>query len=416
MAADLGVLTMRKWTTFNSQFLGGGASLSGLLGGIGSWYNLCHFLCMSVVSLLAIFGITLNILPLMFLQTYQFYFWMAALFFTNLSLVFYLNQKTKRVFERNLLLINYGLIIFGIPFSQVADYMDFFRFLGISLIVAGLFLLLFSKKFQSVFIDQENISYEYESPVGKIAKDSLEMPKFNVSRLLFTLVIGGFLVNQYLMYRMDVFADLLPKVEINNNNGLMAPQSKMKLTAFDISLAKERMDKNGDGICDTCGMPIQQCIDSGQIDCNMSNNPQAIGVLGTSHDHADLNIYVDGKRLVLAKPENYMKSSFMHLDNNQNPDDANSVLHMHAKKVPLWLFFRSLGMNITKDSLTLSDGRVLKNENGKMLKFYLNGKKVDELSDYTFQPLDKLLISYGSENNLDIDNQINSMTNFAKDH
>lgn len=389
---------------------------SGILGGIGSIHNVCHSLCVTIVSILAIFGITTSILPLMFLQTYRMYFWMGALVFTTTSFYFYLKQKHKVIRDRNLLIINTGLLIFGLPFPQLADYMDFFRFLGGSLVISGILLFLFGKRFQSLFLDQKNIQY------AKIATDTpilspastVQLPKLNLSSLLFALVIGGFLVNQYLMYKMNIMeGTTFPSNQVvKNSSGMTA----MKLTAFDIALAKERMDKNNDGICDVCGMPIDQCVSSGQIDCNMGNNPQAIGILGSQHIHADFKMYINGQAFDFAKPEYFMKSSFLHVDNNQNKDDASSVLHMHAKKVPTWIFFRSIGMNLTKDSLTLADGRMLKNENGKTLKFYLNGKKVDELEDYSFQPLDKLLISYGPENDVELDQQINSVTNFAKDH
>ncbi len=364
-----------------SRLLGGGGTASGVLGGIGSIHNVCHSLCVTVVSILAIFGITTSILPLMFLQTYQMYFWIGALVFTALSFYFYLKQKRLVTRDRNLLLINGGLLLFGLPFLQLADYMDFFRFIGGSLALFGLILL----------------------------------SKLNIQSLLFVIVIGGFLTNQYFMYRMGIF-DKMGTQPGSTAASAMKPLSQMKLTPFDVVLAKERMDKNNDGVCDVCGMSIDQCISSGQIDCNMGNNPQAIGVLGSQHIHADFKVYVNGRALTFAKPDYYMKSSFMHVDASQNTEDASSVLHMHAKKVPLWLFFRSLGMNLSKESLTLADGQVLKNENGKQLKFYLNGQKVDELGDYSFQPLDKLLISYGPENDSDLQKQINSVTNFAKDH
>lgn len=417
-----------KTIALQNRLFGGSGTTSGVFGAIGSVHNVCHSICMAVVSTLALFGITTSILPLMFLQTYQLYFWVAAFVFTGASFYFFLKQKRKVTRDRNLLLINGGLLLFGLPFKQLADYMDFFRFLGLSLTFVSLFLFLFAKRFKLVnrpalqaelASTYHNMTNQEAVTVTKPAGLPLQLPKLTFSSALFALVVGGFLMNQYLIYRTNAMGNMnmnFLSAATNNSTMGQVPQNQMKMTAFDIALAKERMDKNNDGICDTCGMPIQQCIDSGQMDCNMGNNPQAIGVLGTAHNHADLNVYNNGERLILAKTENYMKSSFMHLDNSQNSNDANSVLHMHAKKVPLWLFFRSLGMNLTKDSLTLADGQVLKNENGNTLKFYLDGKKVDELGDYTFQPLDKLLISYGPENDPKLKKQIDSLTNFAKDH
>lgn len=396
-----------KTIALRTRLLGSGGTTSGVLGGIGSVHNVCHSLCVTVVSILAIFGITTSILPLMFLQTYQIYFWAGALVFTAASFYFYAQQNKKLTRDRNLLFINSGLLIFGLPFSQLADYMDFFRFIGISLAVVGLFLFFFAKKFRYV---QFSVS---ESPVPAVS--TIQLPKLTVSSALFALVVGGFLVNQYFMYSMGIFSNMsIPG--ISTTTSAMKSLSQTKLSHFDVALAKERMDKNNDGVCDTCGMSIQQCIDSGQLDCNMGNNPDAIGILGSQHIHADFKVYVNGQALDFAKPDYYMKSAFIHVDNNQNRDDASSVVHMHAKKVPTWLFFRSLGMKLERDSLTLADGQVLKNENGNTLKFYLNGQKVDELSDYVFQPLDKLLISYGPENDPDIQGQLNSITNFAKNH
>src|SRR3989338_11138040 len=98
------------------RIFGGGGTVSGVFGAIGSVHNVCHSLCVTVVSILAIFGITTQILPLMFLQTYQRYFWGVALIFTGVSLYLYRQQEQKVSRDRNLLLINTGLLIFGLPF------------------------------------------------------------------------------------------------------------------------------------------------------------------------------------------------------------------------------------------------------------------------------------------------------------
>ncbi len=204
--------------------------------------------------------------------------------------------------------------------------------------------------------------------------------RYSVSTVLFFIVIGGFIVNQLLL------------VKVNSNsvaqNTRPAPTvSPPPLSAFDQNIVVQLLNENKPPL-----------------------------VKGSTHDHADFKAYVHGTSLNFAKPEYYMKSAFIHVDTNQNQQDASGVLHMHAKNTPLWLFFRSLGMQLEKDSFKTTDGQIFKNENGNTLKFYLNGKKVDELGNYSFQPLDKLLISYGPKNDPDIDKQINSVTNFAKDH
>src|SRR3989344_3513182 len=127
--------------------------------------------------------------------------------------------------------------------------------------------------------------------------------------------------------------------------------STMTLTSFDKEIGRQLMDRNNDGRCDSCGMPVEMCLDSGQLECNMASDAK-IGVLGTQHIHADFKVYMNGKSLNFADNRYYMKSSFMHLDNQQNKDDAGGLLHMHATGVPLWVFLNSIGMDFNKDCIT----------------------------------------------------------------
>lgn len=281
----------------------------------------------------------------------------------------------KAVIFKNIsqLICGAGVLFVALAFLPIlADYRDFFLFIGISSLLGGIFSIFFRPRL--VYRD-----------VSETVKSRVELQSFsekqNSTKILFLIIIAGFLINQLLLARYNAQATSNTAVQSATNT------AKNSLSPTDKILVTE----------------LQQ-------------QGKEIPVLGTAHNHADLNIYVNNERLVLATPANFMKSSFLHLDNNQNPDDANSVLHMHAKNVPLWLFFRSIGMKLDKNSLTTPDGRILKNGGGNTLKFYLNGRKVEGLGDYVFQPLDKLLISYGSQNDPVLQNQINSVKNYAKDH
>lgn len=417
-----------------TRWLEGGGTTSGIFGAIGSVHNVCHSLCVIVVSILAIFGITASILPLMFLQTYQMYFWVTALVFTTASFYFYLQQRHRAARDKNLLFINSGLLIFGLPFSQLADYIDFFRFTGGALAFTGLLLLFFGKKFKTVYrptlnthlrgahsVTSEALRGGSSEVVATGTATSIKLPRLTISVILFAIVIGGFLINQYFMWQLTRGG----KISVSSSPGsVMQKVSNMHLTPFDVVLAKERMDKNGDGICDVCGMSIDQCISSGQLDCNMGNQRDTIGILGSQHIHADFKVYINGRPVDFSDKDhmgrqraNLPVSSFIHVDSGSPaPEKTGDILHMHANNVPLWLFFKSIGMKLDKDSLTLENGQVLKNESGNTLKFYLNGKKVDDLDNYVFQDLDKILISYGQENDPDVERQISSVTSFAKDH
>ena len=200
--------------------------------------------------------------------------------------------------------------------------------------------------------------------------------------------------------------------------------TRMGLTAFDAALAKEFMDQNGDGQCDACGMDIQLCMDSGQIQCNM-DSMSTIGVLGSQHIHADWKVYINGKALDdsvleplsmdMSKMDNKITSSFIHLDKGAPaPENTGDLIHMHATGVPLWIFFKSIGTDFNKESLALPDGRKFSNDGKNTLKFYVNGKPNSEWENYVFNDLDKILISYGDET--DLTGQLNSITGFAKNH
>lgn len=223
-----------------------------------------------------------------------------------------------------------------------------------------------------------------------------------------------FVVIGLFIFSMFDFLSSKP-VQTDKSSPQMKRVSGMSLTTFDKELGRELMDQNNDGRCDSCGMPVEMCLDSGQLECNMAPDSKT-GVLGSQHIHADFKVYVNEKPLNFADTQYYMKSSFIHLDNQQNKDDAGGVLHMHATGVPLWVFFKSIGIDFNKDCITLENNEKFCNKDNKKLKFYVNGKANNEFENYVFNDLDKILISYGDESEEEIKSQLASITDFAKLH
>ncbi|MBI2207938.1 hypothetical protein HYU50_00415 [Candidatus Woesearchaeota archaeon] len=198
---------------------------------------------------------------------------------------------------------------------------------------------------------------------------------------------------------------------------------RMSLTPFDVKLAKEFMDKNNDGKCDSCGMPVDLCISSGQLQCNMDSK-STIGILESQHIHADWKIYINGEPLDLSDKShmermrnNQPVSSFIHVDSDAPPPEkTGDILHMHATGVPLWIFFESVEMDFNKDCITLENKEKFCNDGNKKLKFFVNGKENNEFENYVFKDLDRILISYGNESQQELQKQLNSITDFAKTH
>src|SRR3989338_5357469 len=235
--------------------------------------------------------------------------------------------------------------------------------------------------------------------------------------LMLVLVVGVLISSVFSTVEMFKMRD-------KQENSIMPSRvSRMSLTGFDKQLALEFMDKNHDGRCDVCGMPVEQCIDSGQLECNMDPNAK-IGILGSQHIHADWKIYIDGKQLGFSDKShmermrnNQPVSSFIHVDSGAPaPEKTGDILHMHATGIPLWIFFKSIGMDFNKDCLTLENKEKFCSEGNKKLKFYVNGKLNNEFENYVFKDLDKILIGYGDESEEEIQKQLSAITDFAKIH
>ena len=73
-------------------------------------------------------------------------------------------------------------------------------------------------------------------------------------------------------------------------------------------------------------------------------------------------------------------------------------------------------MEFNEECITLESKEKFCNEGNKKLKFFVNGKESNEFENYVFNDLDKILISYGDENQEEIKNQLAEITDFAKNH
>lgn len=137
---------------------------------------------------------------------------------------------------------------------------------------------------------------------------------------------------------------------------------------------------------------------------------------GSTHIHADIKIYLNGEELNLYSPENFEKNQFVHFHETKDKTKPNdNVIHIHAKGITLKHFFKSLGIELEKNCFTYNLKRYC-NDGKNTLKIYVNGKRIDNYADYEIKDLDKILVSYGSENEKEIQKQINSVGNNSKFH
>ena len=124
-----------------NKMLSAAGSVSGLASILGSW-QICHNVCLGIVALLSIVGITIAGMPLFFLTKFALPFWSLAAALFAITLFFYI---TKRCISPKLLLLNAGLIIAGIPFQSLQKLSPLFWSIGGALVLVSVFLFVKDK-------------------------------------------------------------------------------------------------------------------------------------------------------------------------------------------------------------------------------------------------------------------------------
>ena len=111
------------------------ASVMSFLGG----YQVCHSVCLVIISVLSLFGIVIVGMPLAFLQTVKIPIWLVAFVLLIATLLFYFKKKC---ISRNLLILNAGVIIAGVPFDFLNDYLFIFWIIGGILVLISIYLFI----------------------------------------------------------------------------------------------------------------------------------------------------------------------------------------------------------------------------------------------------------------------------------
>ena len=132
-----------------------------------------------------------------------------------------------------------------------------------------------------------------------------------------------------------------------------------------------------------------------------------IGQLGSTHIHTDVKVYINSNSIDFSQHKYQLATSFIHFE-----DGLGEVVHVHAIGMTVGQLFKSLKGDLNNNCIVL-DGQRNCNEDGKKLKFYVNVQPNNEFSNYVIHDLDKILISYGNENESDIQKQLSSITNLA---
>lgn len=126
---------------FKAKLVGKTGSISGFASILGSW-QICHNLCLGLIALLSVLGITLVGMPFLFLTKIAIYIWSFAFVLLLVTLWFYFK---KNCISGKLVLFNVGVIIIGIPFKSVQKFSIYFWVTGGSLVILAIFKYLENK-------------------------------------------------------------------------------------------------------------------------------------------------------------------------------------------------------------------------------------------------------------------------------
>ena len=146
--------------------------------------------------------------------------------------------------------------------------------------------------------------------------------------------------------------------------------------------------------------------------CNSNKNN--FGPLGSTHIHADFKVYILGNPIDFSLSKYQLRDQLTHVENGDG-----DVIHMHATRINLGYFFETVGMKIDNDCITLDTGnKYCTHDNAKLRVFLKNGNSDWEQlyypADYVMQDLDKILLTYGTENDEKIKKLEGSVTDKAK--
>ena len=140
------------------------------------------------------------------------------------------------------------------------------------------------------------------------------------------------------------------------------------------------------------------------MDASAPGTPPGAGILGDEHEHASVLVRIFGDKFDFAATTYQIKSSWIHFEES----DGNTV-HRHSSGVTLGWLFDTLNILIDEDCYIFADGRQFCTNEDYSLKYFINGDRVNSIHDYVVQDDDRILISYGGETEIQINQQLNEL-------
>lgn len=129
--------------------------------------------------------------------------------------------------------------------------------------------------------------------------------------------------------------------------------------------------------------------------------PPGAGKLGDEHEHAAILTKIFGDKFDFSLPAYQVKSSWIHFE----AQDGNTV-HRHSSGVTLGYLFQTIKIGLDDKCFIFPNGKEFCTNEDYSLKFYINHNPVPSITDLIIHNDDRILISYGNENQTQIDTQL----------
>ena len=128
-----------------------------------------------------------------------------------------------------------------------------------------------------------------------------------------------------------------------------------------------------------------------------------MGSVGSTHEHATFKVFLDGKEFNFSERKYMVRDEYVHVEGGDG-----ETIHKHATGVNLGFFFNTMGLKFDEQCFKTDSGDFCSN-NEKKLKFYVNGVKNEEYGSHEIRDGEKYLITYGNENNAEIQEQLEAV-------
>lgn len=140
-----------------------------------------------------------------------------------------------------------------------------------------------------------------------------------------------------------------------------------------------------------------------------------------THYHSNFAVYINGEREEFDLPTYYEEVAACTTAYHDNPKgrvhmhgQVNDVIHVHDQRVTYGNFFQNIGWGIGKNYLSTLDGTFVADDEHD-LTFILNGEEIDSITNRVIGNLDKLLVSYGSASDEELQRQYETVADTAEE-